>query len=149
MEPIVILVVNGQSKCQNGNLDIEFFKGKNIHFADPEKAIFTYYGLLRAVYNEKPDLIIVAGFSIATIKLWFFSFFKRIPYIIWSGDIKRKSQRVSFIRTIQRKILVKRASGFISYGTKAKEYLVSLGAGEEDISIGINTVDTEYSNIIN
>ena len=41
-------------------------------------------------------------------------------------------------------LLVRRASEFVAYGIKAKEYLVSLGAKEEKIEIAINTVDTQF-----
>ena len=45
-------------------------------------------------------------------------------------------------------ILVRRAKGFIAYGTKAKEYLSYLGAPEKKIHIAINTVDTHFFNEI-
>jgi len=34
--------------------------------------------------------------------------------------------------------------GFIAYGTKAREYMVNLGAKPEKVEIGINTVDTNF-----
>jgi glycosyltransferase involved in cell wall biosynthesis len=40
--------------------------------------------------------------------------------------------------------LVRRAAGFIAYGSLAREYLVSLGAQPSRVEIGINTVDTEF-----
>ena len=78
------------------------------------------------------------------MKIWLISFLNKIPYIIWSGAIERKDRSESFLRKIQRKILVKRAAGFIAYGTKAKQYLLSLGADIKKIQIGINTVDTKF-----
>ena len=42
------------------------------------------------------------------------------------------------------KILTRRAVGFIAYGTRAKEYLVSLGAQRDKVEIGINTVDAQF-----
>jgi glycosyltransferase involved in cell wall biosynthesis len=84
------------------------------------------------------------AFSIATMKLWWRSFLQKTPYIIWSGAINHKDKPDSFLRQLQRKILVRRAAGFIAYGTKAKEYLVSLGVEPDKIEIGINTVETEF-----
>lgn len=40
--------------------------------------------------------------------------------------------------------MVKKSDGFISYGNKSKEYLLSIGASESDIRIAINTVDTQF-----
>jgi glycosyltransferase involved in cell wall biosynthesis len=124
--------------------EYEVLSSKNIKYDDPEKASFTYSGLYRVISKEKPVVIITNAFSIATMKLWLRSWFKRTPYLIWSGAIHRKDQPESFLRKLQRRILIDRASAFIAYGTKAKEYLISFGANPDKIEIGINTVDTEY-----
>lgn len=115
-----------------------------MNYDDFEKISFTYSGLYRIVSRENPSVIITNAFSLATTKLWWRSFFKKVPYVIWSGAIRRKKRHDTFLRKLQRKILVKRAAGFIAYGTKAKEYLVSLGAEPEKIEIGMNTVDTAF-----
>lgn len=129
------------SEC---NFDYEVLSSRNISLSDPEKTIFTYKGLLRILKKESPVLIITSAFSFATMELWYRSLFKKIKYIIWSGAINKNYRQDSFIRRIQRKILVRRAAGFIAYGTKSKEYLVSLGADPDKIAIGINTVDTDF-----
>jgi glycosyltransferase involved in cell wall biosynthesis len=129
------------SDCQ---FEYEVLPSKTINLFDPEKTSFTYSGLYRVISREKPSIIITNAFSIATMKLWLRSYFKDIPYIIWSGAINRKDSPDFFLRRMQRKILIKRASGFIAYGTKAKEYLVSQGANPDKVEIGINTVDTQY-----
>jgi len=132
------------SECK---FEYVFLQGENIHFIKFEKTIFMYYGLLKIINTDDPDLIIIGGFSIATIKIYFYSFLKHIPYIIWSGLIERKSYKESFVKKIQQKILSKRAKGFIVYGNKAKNYLTSLGVNENKIFISINTVDTKYFNM--
>jgi len=124
--------------------EYEVLSSKNISYDDSEKVSFTYSGLYKAIKREKPSVIVTNAFSLATMKLWLLSFLKNIPYIIWSGAINRKDRPDSFLRKLQRKTLVKRAVGFIAYGTKAKEYLISLGANADKIEVGINTVDTEY-----
>ncbi|MDL1974761.1 MAG: glycosyltransferase family 4 protein [Deltaproteobacteria bacterium] len=129
------------SECR---FDYIVLPARNIHKGNSDGTLFTYSRLLTILYREKADLIIVAGFSIATIKLWFLSLFKRTPYIIWSGAVERKGQKTPSTRRMQRKILIKRAASFIAYGTRAKDYLVSLGANESDVYIGINTVDVEH-----
>lgn len=111
---------------------------------DNEKTYFTYKGLVKAIKREQPDAIIVGGYSAVTIRLWLRSFFHRTKYIIWSGAIHKKGQNDSWLRIIIRKFLIQRASGFIAYGSKAKEYFESLGAPSQKIFIAINTVDTEF-----
>jgi glycosyltransferase involved in cell wall biosynthesis len=109
-----------------------------------ENSYFTYKGLFERLKNEKPESIIVSGFSSATVKVFLYSFFKRVPYIIWNGSIAKKGRKDSFIRTLQRRFLAYFASAFVAYGTKAKSYLMSMGASEEKVFIATNTVDTRF-----
>jgi len=78
------------------------------------------------------------------MNVWLFSLFHKTIYIIWSGATQIKDKPDAFLKKLYRKILIKKACGFIAYGSKAKEYLVSLGANPETIQISINTVDTEF-----
>ncbi len=107
-------------------------------------SIFGYKNLTKFIKNTQPAVCITNGFSVATLYLWFLSLYKPIKYIIWSGDILTKGRKVNFLRTFYRKIITRRASTYIAYGTMAKKYLKSLGAKPEKIFIGINTVETEY-----
>jgi len=109
-----------------------------------EKTTFNYKGLSAVLSSINPEVVITNGFSPATLKVWIGSFIKKYNYLIWSGAILAPGRFDSAVRKIQRKLLTKRASGFIVYGTAAKHYLVSLGADASKISIGINTVDTTF-----
>lgn len=129
------------SQC---HFDYIVLPSNKISLLGPEKIVFTYRRLVDIINKENPSVVITPAFSFATMKLWGLSLSKKTKYIIWSGAINDKHKRDSSFRRIQRKILIKRAAGFIAYGTKAKEYLVSLGADSSKIEIGINTVDTEY-----
>jgi glycosyltransferase involved in cell wall biosynthesis len=112
----------------------------NIFFTG--KTLFTYSGLLKLTRQEQPDQIIIIGFSPGTIKLWLRSFRDKAPIVIWSGTIP--TSKHSFLRRMQRKSIMKRVSGYIAYGSKAKEYLVSMGADPGKVHIAINTVDTTF-----
>lgn len=122
----------------------EILQSRKFFSFDSEKMIFSYSGLYKIINNERPSLIITNAFSISTLKLWWQSFFKHTQYVIWSGAIARADNPENWLRKIQRRALVKRAAGFISYGTLAKRYLISLGALEDKVTIAFNTVDTEF-----
>lgn len=109
-----------------------------------ENSYFTYKGLFQQLKNEKPDSIIVSGFSSATVKVFLYSIINRTPYIIWNGSIAKQGRKDSFIRTVQRRFLTRFANAFVAYGTKAKSYLMSIGASEEKVFIATNTVDTSF-----
>lgn len=117
----------------NSNLSVE-----------KEKVRFCYSGIWNIIKKENPSVIITNGFSIATTKIWFRSFSSKIPYIIWSGAVLQRSSKISIFNKILRSFLTDRATRFIAYGTKAKEYLISLGADSNKIHISINTVDIDY-----
>lgn len=112
--------------------------------SNEEKTVFLYKGLSSVLKEEKPDIIIVSGFSSASLKVMWYSLKNKIPYIIWSGSIEKENRNSSFIRKIQRKILVNFASSFVAYGTLAKNYLMSIGAKDSQVSIATNTVDTDF-----
>ena len=126
------------------NFDYKILPRAKLDIAGDDRAFFTYKNLIEFINEEKPNVIITNGFSIATLKIWYLSLIKNIKYIIWSGDINTIGRKISKLRHLQRIILSRRASGFIAYGTKALEYLTTLGINKDKIIIGINTVDTRY-----
>jgi glycosyltransferase involved in cell wall biosynthesis len=112
--------------------------------SNPDHGVFTYSGLARVLRAESPALVIITGFSMATIKVWFRSLVCGMPYLIWSGAINRKGRPDSRLRRLQRRVLIARARGCIAYGTAAKEYLIELGVDPARVYIGINTVDVDF-----
>ena len=127
------------------NFEHEYLESIRLRFKDVEKAMFTYDGILRRVYKERPAAIIVNGFSVASTKMWATSFFpKPPPYIIWSEAVKDDGTLIfRVLRRFQRKLIAKRASASIVPGKVAKKYIMGLGINYSRISIGINTVDVE------
>lgn len=124
------------------HFDYSILNSRTIKLGSKEKTMFFYSGLTKKILEIKPDLIVTIGFSWATLKVFFLSFFNNYKFIIWSGSISGRSY--SLLRKIFRRILLRKASGFIAYGTKAKEYLISLGADEKKIHISLNTTDTDF-----
>jgi glycosyltransferase involved in cell wall biosynthesis len=116
--------------------------GKVTIGGDNEKTAFTYSGLLKTLRREDPECIIVSGFSLATLKVWWYTRFNRSEYIIWSGSIAGKG--ISFLRTLQRRFLAAFASGAVVYGKRAGKYVNSLGIDSDSIATAINTVDTSF-----
>jgi glycosyltransferase involved in cell wall biosynthesis len=108
------------------------------------RGIFLYPGLLRRLRGACPAIVITAGFGLATIKLWLRSFFSNVPYAIWSGAVLFDGMRETLVRRWLRRLLVKRAASWVTYGSDARQYLMKLGATGERVHIGINTVDVSY-----
>lgn len=117
---------------------------KKIPLKKSEGVLITYTGIRRLLKTYKPDKIIVAGFSLATLKLFILSYFRKTNFVIWSGVIQSAGRSQSTKQRVFRKMLVKKAAGGLSYGTKSKEYLVNMGMPANKIRIAINTVDTSF-----
>ena len=125
--------------------DYEILKSLKFNLGDVEKTIFTYGGLNKVIRNYKPQRIIVAGYSFAAMKIFMRAITdKSVRFIIWSGSLEFPGRYDSLFRKMIRRILIGKASGFIAYGSKAKDYLTSMGAQPGKVSIGINTVDTTF-----
>ncbi|CAN5477433.1 hypothetical protein BH11BAC1_BH11BAC1_11870 [soil metagenome] len=146
----VVFAADGY-KRRKANIDFsemkfqyEILNSLKMSFGNVEKTMFTYGGLNSVISKFNPDKIIVVGFSLATLKIYLRSFFRKTSYIIWSGALEFPGRFDSVLRKFERRMLIKRAAAFISYGSKAKEYLVNMGAPAEKIFIGMNTVDTKY-----
>lgn len=146
-------VIFGSARQANRSFEIdmsscsftyEVLPSKRMDMGHAENTIINYKGLGKVLKKEKPDKIIVIGFTVATMKLWWRSLFRKTDYLIWSGSIRRQGINTSLIRRIQRKMLIKRASGFIVYGTKSKEYFIGMGVPESRITIAVNTTDTAF-----
>ncbi|MFZ7114093.1 MAG: glycosyltransferase family 4 protein [Bacteroidota bacterium] len=124
--------------------DHAFLGSGQISFGNSEKTTFRYGKLSEVLKSEKPDRIIVSGFSIATMKVWWYTRFTKAKFLIWSGSVTTKDKGAGFIRSMQRKLIAAYSAGFIVYGKRAGEYLQSLGIPEKKIFKAINTVDTTF-----
>lgn len=112
------------------------------------KDLFTYFinpTIIAALRRDGFDVLISAGWDSFTAQIAFlYCALTRRPYIVWSGSTANEP---SWRRTLSLplvKLIIRGARGYIAYGTRAKEYLVTLGAPEERIAISFNTVDIEY-----
>ncbi|MBL4710648.1 MAG: glycosyltransferase family 4 protein [Flavobacteriales bacterium] len=129
------------SEC---NFNYEVLQSGLLHKVENKTGFLFYAGLLSVLKKLKASRIIVAGYSLATIKLWSRSFFCKTDYFIWSGSIEREGEQKSFLRSFQRKLLIRRGKAFIAYGSLAKKNFEELGAEASKVIAVGNTVDTNF-----
>lgn len=105
----------------------------------------TLYSTLKSL---KPDVLIVGGFSFASIWALAYCKLNDANYIIWSGETKIEYQnrhKFQYFRNVIRRPLIHYSSAFVVYGKMAKEYLISQeGVNPKSIFVGINTIDTSF-----
>lgn len=92
---------------------------------------------------EKPEVVIIGGFSFQTIIAMIYTHLMRKPFIIWSeGTLHSECYRCR-IRIPLRRWLVKKAKAFIAVSKEAKQYFQHLGVPSEKIFMAIQTLDVE------
>lgn len=122
-----------------------FLNGGTINSREnTESTYFLYRGLWKTLVKEKPDHIIVSGFSAATFQIYFWKLIHGTTFTIWSGTIAQRKKTSSFIRQISRKTIAAFADSFIAYGMLARDYLTGIGVHPNKITIATNTVDTGF-----
>jgi glycosyltransferase involved in cell wall biosynthesis len=102
-------------------------------------------GLKRNLSELKPDIVISGGFSLLSFNALRYSSKNNLPFVVYSGEtnLTASQMRYMMLRNILRKFIVKRAKHFIVYGIKAKEYICGFGIYESDVTIAINSIDTD------
>lgn len=114
-----------------------FFKEKIEYVINPT---FLYHFI-----KNKYDVVITSGWVDMSCHItYLLSFLFGYKYIIWSeSTVNEPSMQRTLTRPFVR-WLIRHASGFIATGSRAKEYLVALGADAKKITIAYSTVDIEY-----
>ena len=110
-----------------------------------EIAIHLNWGLWKAILRYKPDIIITSGYDmLAYWEAFLYCKISKKKYILWNGTTLLSTGDISGFKRQLKQIIIGGADQYITYGTKAAEYLMQMGAFKECIHIGINTVDMNW-----
>lgn len=112
------------------------------------KDLLSYHinlSIIKELIRNDYDIVIAGGYaSFATQISFFISKLRNIPSILWSGGTINEPSLLRKISLPLAKFIVKHAEACIAYGTRAREYLISLAASPEKVFIAYNTVDTDF-----
>lgn len=123
--------------------DFEFLRSPTLGFR--ESFFSLSFDLFPKLVRENPDKIVTAGFSLPSLIAFLFCRLYQRKFVLWSGEIAEKAEkRRSFFgfRHLLRRFLAERADSAICYGSRAKDYMVTLGS--QNNYVAINTVDTVF-----
>lgn len=109
-----------------------------------EHVAFAYSGLGAVLKELNPDLLIVPGFSLATVKALGLFIRRKCKYIIWTGSIGGERPKFDRWFKMSRRLLARYATAAVVYGTRAGNYVKTLGMRGPKIFTAINTVDTSF-----
>jgi len=110
--------------------------------------LFTYFinpTVLFELIKYNPDIVITAGWDIFAYQIaFFYAKIFRKKFVLWSGSTKYEPSWRRALSMPLVKLIVAGSDAYIAYGTRAREYLISLGAEPEKISISYNTTDINF-----
>lgn len=91
-----------------------------------EEQICINPALLLKMLREKPDVVVCAGFSFASLLTLVYRLITGHHYVVWNEGTFYTESRHSFFRKFLRRIISRSAGIFISAGSVSKRYLESL-----------------------
>ena len=101
------------------------------------------YTLPSELARHRPDAIIFCAWDTpAAFYTAWHAKRTHTPFVLWSGSTAAEG---TLLRTLTRPLvrdLVRRADAFLAYGSRARDYLVSLGADPGSTHLTYNTVET-------
>jgi len=125
------------------NYDI--LSGFHKFFWNKEISLHLTWGLSRVLKHYKPDVVITSGYDAPAY--WEAFLYCKIHgkhFILWNGTTLLSTSRTGGIIGRTKRVIIKGADRYVTYGTKAAEYLEYMEAPDEQIHVGINTVDMDW-----
>src|SRR5690606_16626610 len=97
-------------------------------FGSRYDAILLNYTVPAALMRERFDAIIVCGWAApAMVYAALHAWVSGTPFIVWSGSTAGEPGLARSLSLPFVKALVRSAQAWVAYGTRAKDYLVTLG----------------------
>lgn len=129
--------------------DIEFdyyiLKGKEIFFYHREFTLHLNAGFLRLLTKEDPDVIVSLGYTyVESVLSLIYAKLKNKRFVLWSGSTLDSSISKNFLVKLIKKKFISKCDTYVTYGSKATEYLLHYGADEKKIITTSNTADVNY-----
>jgi glycosyltransferase involved in cell wall biosynthesis len=103
------------------------------------------YGTLGTIRSQDPDVLVLGGYSDLTVWLALgYAKLADIPVALWMGSWSESARLTSSPATVLKQLFVRQADAWLAYGTRAAEWLGTLGADPERVHRVTNTVDMEW-----
>lgn len=118
-----------------------------IPLGSPYNVILLNHTLPGELDRHRHDVIICCGWD--TPAAFYTAWHARragVPFILWSGSTLAEPTWLRMLTSPMVRRLVKGCSAWLAYGSRARDYLVSLGAQRQRTFLAYNTVETsEFS----
>ena len=123
--------------------DYEVLPGKTIRLG--RRNLHFNPALAARINSDHIDVMIVGEWANPTVILApFWLRMKRIPRLLWSGSSQLEAGLARVFTYPLKRLIVAQYQGYVTYTSKAAEYLQKLGAAAEKITVAPVTVDTDF-----
>ena len=110
-----------------------------------EIPIHLNWGLWRELRRYNPDVVITSGYdALAYWEAFLYCKLRKKEYVLWNGTTLLSVGSTAGLIGRMKRVIIEGADRYVTYGTKAAEYLEFMGAPKECIHVGVNTVDMEW-----
>lgn len=132
------------AEAPHANVRLRVLPHLSIPLGSRYNVILLNYTLALDIARLKPDIIVCCGWDTpaAFYAAWHAARTHK-PFILWSGSTAAEP---TLVRALTRPLvqwLVRRAASWVAYGSRAKDYLVSLGACGDRTFLAYNTVELD------
>lgn len=137
---------NRQWKIEN-RAYIRFLKSYHLFFPKRDWALhFSFpFSLFFSLAKQNPDAVIITGYD--SFQYWealIYAKLFRKKKILWNGSTLLSSRSQNKTVNTLKNYFIHSFDSYYTYGSKATEYIESFGIANDKITIGTNTVDTEF-----
>jgi len=101
--------------------------------------------IISALQRDGFDVLVSVGWdSFAALGAFALCKLRRKPFVLWSGStVNEPSWRRTMTLPLVKQV-VRGSNSWIAYGSRAREYLVGLGASADRVFLAFNTVDVDW-----
>lgn len=125
--------------------DCETLLGWHVFVQSKEFPIHLNWGLWRILKRYDPEVIIISGYYAPSFwEAFLYCKLSRKECIFWNETTLLSTHKTGGLIGWLKRIMIEGVDRYVAYGTKAAEYLIHMGATEERIHVGPNTVDMEW-----
>jgi glycosyltransferase involved in cell wall biosynthesis len=101
--------------------------------------------IIREITKNDYDAVIFGGYSSFTTILAFLTCkIKKIPFLLWLGGTNYHDSLLNRLAKPFITGLMRNTDAFLTYGSRAKEYVISFGVPSEKIFLAVNVGDVDY-----
>jgi glycosyltransferase involved in cell wall biosynthesis len=125
--------------------DCDVLRGLHGFVLSRDMPVHVNWGVSRALRKHRAEVVITSGYdALAYWRAFFHCRGRHRHFILWCGTTLMSTRSTRGLVALAKTLLIRRAGRYVSYGTKAAEYLVQMGAPKEKVHVGVNTVDMDW-----